>query len=103
MGFVHRQKGRSIMKNIVRVLRFDRERPRLYCLPENVHMVSGTVVSVEGAFGEVATGVAVSDSYVVDGQDEKMIADLFHIFPAVWDSMKRVVSVYSENKLDYSV
>lgn len=85
------------MKNIVKVIRHGTEKPRLYALPDDVSVKAGTLVSVEAPNSmSTMTGVTVSDSYVVDGDTEKMVIDLLHFIPATFDSLKRVVGVYAE-------
>lgn len=82
------------MKNIVKVRRFNDNATRLYALPINATIIAGTVVDVEYPGGK-ALGVAVSDSYTVDGEAEKMVADLLHFIPATLDNLKRVINEYA--------
>lgn len=92
------------MKNIVKVIRFGNEKPRLYALPEGVTVKAGTIVRVEFP-NELtsATGVTVSDSYTVDGETEAMVVDLMHFTPPTLDNLKRVLAVYDEQPLDWPV
>ena len=90
------------MKNIVKVLRLKDNAARIYELPEGVTVKTGTLVSVEfpNRFS-TCTGVAVSDSYTVDGETEIMIQQFHHMTPAAWDGMKKVISIYDENPVDW--
>lgn len=87
------------MKNVVKVIRFGNEKPRLYALPDDAAVKAGTIVAIEYVNGATATGVTVSDSYEVDGETEAMLIDLMHFTPPTLDNLKRVVSVYEEHKL----
>ena len=65
-------------------------------------MKTGTLVSVEFPTRfSTCTGVAVSDSYTVDGETEVMIQQFHHMTPAAWDGMKKVISIYDENPVDW--
>ena len=90
------------MKNIIKVLRLKDNTARLYELPEGVTVKSGALVSVEfpDRFS-TCTGVAVSDAYTVDGETEIMVQQFHKMTPAAWDSMKKVISVYTENPVSW--
>lgn len=90
------------MKNIVKVLRFKDNAARLYALPEGVTVEAGTLVSVEyPTMFSTTVGTTVSASYTVDGDIEKMAAE-FHRMPSL-DTLKKVVSIYDETRLDWPV
>ena len=90
------------MKNIIKVLRYKDDKARLYALPEGVTVKAGTLVRVEypNMFC-TCDGVTISDSYVVDETAERMVAEFHRINPPTLDNLKRVVSVYTENALDW--
>lgn len=92
------------MKNIVKVLRYKDDKARLYALPEGVTVKACTHVRVEypNMFC-TCDGVAISDSYVVDETAERMVAEFHRIYPPTLDNLKKVVSVYTENALDWPV
>lgn len=89
------------MKNIVMVSRFNATNARLYTLPDDVEIKAGTICTVEFGPDSTAVGVAVSDSYMVVGKDEGMIADLLHIIPKNLDTLKKVLSVYDEIPMQF--
>ena len=85
------------MKNIVKVMRFNAEHARLYALPDGMDIKKGMLVTVEAPFAnETAVGVAVTDSYTVDGDIERMVIELLHFVPRTLDNLKKVISVYDE-------
>lgn len=92
------------MKNIVKVLRFKDNAARFYALPDGVTVKVGTLVTVEfpDRFN-TCVGVAVSDSYVVDDNTAQMIMQFCKMLPAAWENMKKVISVYDENPVDWPV
>ena len=92
------------MKNILKVLRFKDNATRLYTLPEGMAVKTGTLVTVEfpDQFN-TCVGVAVSNSYEVDGDTARMVMEFHKMTPAAWDSMKRVISAYTENPVDWPV
>lgn len=90
------------MKNIVKVLRLKDNAARIYELPDGVTVKSGTLVAVEFPDrNATCVGVAVSDSYVVDGDTEIMVQQFHRMLPAAWDNMKKVVTVYEKNPVDW--
>ena len=85
------------MKNIVKVMRFNDNKARLYRVPDGFSIKAGTMVCVEGmSEGESVTGVTVSDTYTLDGYMEKMVIEFMHFIPATLDNLKKVLSVYNE-------
>ena len=89
------------MKNIVKVLRLKDNAARLYVLPENITVEKGNILLVEFPdANSTCLGVAVSDSYKVDGDMEKMVAQMHRMENL--DTLKRVISGYEECKLDWS-
>ena len=90
------------MKNIVKVLRYKDNATRLYTLPEGMEIKVGTLVVVEFPTRySTCVGVTVSDSYVVDDETAIMVQQFHKMTPAMWDDMKRVVSIYTENPVDW--
>ena len=89
------------MKNIVKVLRFKDNAARLYALPKNITVEKGNILLVEFPdANNTCLGVAVSDSYKVDSDTEKMVAQMHRMENL--DTLKRVISNYAECKLDWS-
>lgn len=90
------------MKNIVKVLRLKDNAARIYELPDGATVKAGTLVKVEfpDRFN-TCVGVTASDSYVVDGDTEIMVQQFHRMLPAAWDAMKKVISVYEENPVDW--
>ena len=82
------------MKNIVNVLRIRDNAKRLYILPDDVQVAKGTVVAVEFAGGKTL-GVAITDSRVMDDEQEALIREFLHINPNVTDYAK-VVDIMTE-------
>ena len=90
------------MKNIIKVNRFNDNASRFYALPENVTLPAGTLVTVEMRGAHSTTvGITVSATYAAEGAIADMIKDLYHISDYNWDNMMRVISVYTENKVDW--
>ena len=90
------------MKNIVKVLRYKDNAARFYTLPNDVIVGIGVIVTVE--FPDrynTCVGVTVSESYLVDDETAKMIMQFCKMSPAAWNDMKKVVSLYDENPVDW--
>lgn len=83
------------MKNIVKVLRFKDNAARFYALPDGMSVTAGTIVTVEYPDKRnTAVGVALSDSYTVDGENARMVQQFSKMTPAAWDSMKHVTEIH---------
>lgn len=92
------------MKNIVKVLRYKDNAARLYALPDGVTVKAGTMVRVEFPnMFNTCDGVTVSDSYPVDAISARMVAKFHRINPPTLDGLKKVVSIYTENPVDWPV
>ena len=88
------------MKNLVKVLRFKDNAARVYELPENMFVASGTVVDVEygGKPGSFALGVTLCDSICGD-KEEQVIRRVFGIRDGV--GFRKVVAVYHHEVLHW--
>ena len=92
------------MKNIVKVLRLKDNAARIYELPEDMTVAQGTLVAVEFPDrNSTCAGVTVSDSYVVDGETEQMVLQFHKMTPAAFAAMKKVVTIYAANPVDWTV
>lgn len=92
------------MKNIVKVLRLKDNAARIYELPEGMTVAQGTLVAVEFPDrNSTCVGVTVSDSYVVDGETELMVLQFHKMTPAAFAAMKKVVTIYAANLVDWTV
>ena len=92
------------MKNIVKVLRLKDNAARIYELPEGMTVAQGTLVAVEFPDrNSTCVGVTVSDSYVVDGETELMVLQFHKMTPAAFAAMKKVVTIYAANPVDWTV
>ena len=89
------------MKTIVKVLRYKDNAARLYTLPEGTVLAAGTLVRVPYPdSNSTCDGVTISDSYEVDENAEKMVAQFHRINPPTLDNLKMVVSIYVERPVE---